>query len=110
MNNARRMLQRAQEERVPGVIVIAGLRIACAVTIERGSIEDAIGSFKQALIATVTIDKRRLAESVFIDATTGRNKRITFTHDGNTYRIMADGVKIDPASTRWIITAAQEVE
>lgn len=91
----------------PGVVTIAGTQYKCAAVVSRGSIEDAKGGFRQAKTAAFHLPFSSIGESVLI--ATGKNKRLTITHEGDSYRVEADGIKFDPLQTRWIIRAEQDV-
>lgn len=91
----------------PGTVTIAGTQYKCAAVVSRGSVEDAKGGFKQVKTAAFHLPYGMVDEATLIAL--GKNKRLTITHDADSYRLASDGVKFDPLQTRWIIRAEQAV-
>lgn len=91
----------------PGVVTIAGTQYKCAAVVSRGPVDDAKGGFKQVKTAAFHLPYSSINEATLIAL--GKNKRLTITHDADSFRISSDGIKPDPLKTRWIIRAEQAV-
>ena len=91
----------------PGTVTIAGTQYKCAAVVSRGSVEDAKGGFKQIKTAAFHLPYSAIDGATLIGL--GKNKRLTITHDADSFRIASDGIKPDQLQTRWIIRAEQAV-